>query len=274
MTLSRKLRLLIVIQITFITASQAKIDTVRVTSAAMNKTLPNLVVTPANYDQRTERLPVLYMLHGAYGSFKQWLDIEPALQRYADQYDMILVCPDGGNTSWYFDSPVDKSMQYETYVAKELVSVIGQRYRVINDKRGRAIMGLSMGGHGALYLAIRNPEVWGAAGSTSGGVDIRPFPNNWDLAKRLGTYASYRENWEKNTVINMVEVLKGRSMKIIFDCGLDDFFLEVNRNMRQKLLANSIPHIYIEMPGGHNAQYWNSSLKYHLVFFRSFFDGR
>jgi S-formylglutathione hydrolase FrmB len=131
-----------------------------------------------------------------------------------------------------------------------------------------------MGGHGALYLAIRNPEVWGAAGSTSGGVDIRPFPNNWDLAKRLGTYASQRENWEKNTVINMVEALKGRSMKILFDCGLDDFFLEVNRNMRQKLLSNGIPHVYIEMPGGHNAQYWNSSLKYHLVFFRSFFNGQ
>lgn len=270
----RRLLFLIVTQITFMTASHAKIDTVWVTSAAMNKTLPNLVVTPLSYDQRPGELPVLYLLHGAYGSFRQWLEIEPALQRYADVYDIILVCPDGGNTSWYFDSPVDKSMQYETYVAKELVRFIDDRYRVIRDKHGRAIMGLSMGGHGALYLAIRNPEVWGAAGSTSGGVDIRPFPNNWDLGKRLGSYAANRENWEKNTVINAVEALKGRSLKIIFDCGLDDFFLEVNRNMRQRLLAINVPHVYIEMPGGHNAQYWNNALKYHLVFFRNFFDAR
>ncbi len=45
-----------------------------------------------------------------------------------------------------------------------------------------------MGGHGAFYLAFKHQDIWGAAGSMSGGVDIRPFPNKWDLAKRLGNY--------------------------------------------------------------------------------------
>jgi S-formylglutathione hydrolase FrmB len=56
-----------------------------------------------------------------------------------------------------------------------------------------------MGGHGALNLAFKHQDVFGAAGSMSGGVDIRPFPNNWDMAKQLGTYAEQPERWEKNT---------------------------------------------------------------------------
>jgi S-formylglutathione hydrolase FrmB len=268
----RRLLFLMAVQLGVIAVSQANVDTVWVMSKAMNKTLPNLVVTPANYDPDGDRLPVLYLLHGAGGNFKQWLNIEPALQQYSDQYNFILVCSDGGNTSWYFDSPVDMSIRYETYVAKELVGFVDGRYRTLAEKRGRAIMGLSMGGHGALYLALRNPGIWGAAGSTSGGLDIRPFPNNWDLAKRLGSYATHPENWEKNTVINMVELLKGSTLKVILDCGTGDFFLEVNRNFRKKLLEQGIPHVYIEMPGGHNAAYWHASLRYHLVFFKSFFN--
>ena len=58
----------------------------------------------------------------------------------------------------------------------------------------------------------------------SGGVDIRPFPKNWEIAKRLGTIEQYPQNWEKNTVINLVDLLKGGNLKIIFDCGVDDFF--------------------------------------------------
>ena len=76
-----------------------------------------------------------------------------------------------------------------------------------------------MGGHGALYLAIKHQDVFGAAGVMSGGVDIRPFPDNWDMAKRLGAYSEQPERWEKNTVINMLYLLRPGSLSLIIDCG-------------------------------------------------------
>lgn len=137
---------------------------------------------------------------------------------------MIIVCPDGAYGSWYLDSPIDPDFQYETYIAIELVNWIDKNYPTIPSRTGRAITGLSMGGHGALYLAFRHQDIFGAAGSMSGGVDIRPFPNNWDLEKRLGKQSEYPERWEQHTVIELLHLLTPNSLKLIIDCGTEDFF--------------------------------------------------
>ena len=249
----------------------AKVDTIAVMSKAMNKTILNIVIKPEHYTEQGQHLPVLYLLHGAGGNQKDWISNAPELKEYVDRYNLIIVCPDGGKTSWYFDSPIDATMKYETYVSKELIDYIDQAYSTIKDKAGRAITGLSMGGHGAFYLSFRHQDVFGAAGSMSGGVDFRPFPNNWDISKRLGTFAQEPQNWDKNTVINLLDLIKGSSLKIIFDCGVDDFFCTVNRNLHQKMLENKIPHDYIERPGRHTWEYWKNSIKYQLVFFNDFF---
>jgi len=268
-----KLKLTLVILLLAVTgAFAARVDTLHVESLAMKKTIPNVVILPDSYETASENLPVVFLLHGATGNYRDWVTKVPAIKTYADQYDMIIVCPDGGFTSWYFDSPVDETMQYETYVSRELVQAIDQKYRTIELPGGRAITGLSMGGHGAFYLAFRHQDVWGAAGSMSGGVDIRPFPNNWDLSKRLGTYAENKANWEENTVINLVHLLDGRNLKLIFDCGVDDFFYDDNRRMHEKLLERNIPHEYTERPGAHNWEYWTNAVKYHLLFFYDFFE--
>jgi S-formylglutathione hydrolase FrmB len=249
----------------------ARVDTLRVESQVMKKTISNVVIVPDSYETATENLPVVYLLHGATGNYRDWITKVPAIKAYADQYQLMIVCPDGGFTSWYFDSPVDETMQYETYVSSELVQAIDQKYRTIASPEGRAITGLSMGGHGAFYLAFRHQDVWGAAGSMSGGLDIRPFPNNWDLAKRLGTYAENKANWEENTVINLVHLLDGQTLKLIFDCGVNDFFYDDNRRMHEKLLERNIPHEYTERPGAHNWEYWTNAVKYHILFFNDFF---
>ena len=96
-----------------------------------------------------------------------------------------------------------------------------------------------MGGHGALYLAFRHQDIFGAAGSMSGGVDIRPFPNNWDLEKRLGKQSEYPERWEQHTVIELLHLLTPNSLKLIIDCGTEDFFYEVNKKLHDCLLYTS-----------------------------------
>lgn len=252
----------------------AKVDTIRVYSNAMRKTIPTVVVTPDNY-KVSKALPVVYILHGYSDSYSNgWIGKVKNIQQYADQYQIMMVMPDGGFSSWYFDSPVDSSMRYETYICKELIPFVDKSFATIKSHTGRAITGNSMGGHGALYLSILHQDLFGAAGSTSGGVDIRPFPGNWDLSKRLGTIENHPDNWEKFTVTNMTNLLKKDSLAIIFDCGSSDFFYKVNCEFHQKLLDQNIPHDFISHPGGHNWEYWANALQYQMVFFNSFFKTR
>lgn len=262
--------LIVAIHVLLINLATAQIDSLIVFSKAMNKNIPNMVITPENYATSNEHLPVVYLLHGATGNHKDWITKVPLIKKYANDSNIIIVCPDGGFTSWYFDSPIDNTMKYETYVAKELIEAVDKKYKTIPNKDGRAITGLSMGGHGGLYLGFKNQDVFGAAGSMSGGVDIRPFPNNWDIKKRLGSYPEHKENWEKNSVINLVYLLDG-DLKIIIDCGYDDFFFDDNKRLHDKLVERNIPHDYIERPGAHNWNYWANAIKYQLVFFNDAF---
>lgn len=252
-------------------ASRAAIvDTVSVYSTVMKKNLKAVVIRPDNYNAAQE-LPVVYLLHGYSGNHANWITKAVGFQKAADTHNMIIVCPDGGFSSWYWDSPVDPQSQYETYVAKELTSWVDGHYKTIKNKNGRAITGLSMGGHGALYLALKHQDIFGAAGSMSGGVDIRPFPDNWDMARRLGTYAEQPERWEKNTVFNMLHLLTPKSLALIIDCGTEDFFFKVNENLHQELLYRNIPHDYLTRPGGHNWPYWTNAVQYQLLFMSNFF---
>lgn len=250
----------------------SSIDTLVVKSKSMNKKITNIVIVPDSYNENEDEFPVLYLLHGATDYYTSWLEKVPLLVEYVDQYDFIIVCPDGGYTSWYFDSPIDPNMQYESYISEEVVNAIDDKYRTIEHPKGRAISGLSMGGHGAFYLAFRHQDIWGAAGSTSGGLDIRPFPDNWDLAKRLGAYIENKKVWEENTVTNMIHLLKDSNLKLIFDCGVDDFFYDANKSMHLKLLEAKIPHDYTERPGAHNNKYWANSITYQLLFFDDYFN--
>ncbi|MBD0831615.1 alpha/beta hydrolase [Aestuariibaculum sediminum] len=246
------------------------IDTLLIESPSMNKTISNIVILPNKYTTQ-KKFPVLYLLHGATDDYKSWLTNFPQLEKFADKYSMIIVCPDGGYTSWYFDSPIQEDIKYETYVTYELISFIDKKYKTIPNRTGRAITGLSMGGHGAFYLSFKHQDIWGAAGSMSGGLDIRPFPNNWDISLRLGKYSLNTELWEENTVINMLHLLDNNNLKLIFDCGTDDFFYDANERFHQKLVDNEIPHDYIVRPGKHNWEYWSNSIQYQFIFFNNFF---
>ena len=247
-----------------------QVDTITVFSPSMNSQIRNVVILPENYAQQSN-FPVLYLLHGYGGSHRTWIQIQPKLPELATRYGMIIVCPDGKN-SWYWDSPVEPAMKYETYVAKELVAYMDNNYKTIRDKKGRAITGLSMGGHGGLWLGFRHSDIFGACGSSSGGVDIRPFPDNWEMKRALGTYRENQERWNNHTVINQLHRIQSNPPAIIIDCGTEDFFFEVNEKLHEKLLYYRIPHDYIIRPGEHNSPYWKNSIEYQLLFFYLFFS--
>ncbi|HIO26407.1 MAG TPA: esterase family protein, partial [Flavobacteriaceae bacterium] len=165
----------------------------------MKKEIKAVVIKPDSY-QNHKKLPVVYLLHGYSGNYSDWIKKVPEIKHYVDRYQLIIVCPDGNFNSWYLDSEIKKNSTYETYIAKELVSFIDKNYNTIAHRNGRAITGLSMGGHGALYVAFKNQDVFANAGSMSGGLDLRPFKDNWELDELLGNYENNPERWEENSV--------------------------------------------------------------------------
>lgn len=271
----KKLRILFLFTISFLSLSfclkAAEVKHLTTHSQSMDKDIRTIVIIPEGYSNN-EKYPVLYLLHGYSGNCNDWITKVPDIQNYADLYHFIIVCPDGGYSSWYFDSPVDPTIRYETYVSLELVEWIDKNFSTVVSPKGRAITGLSMGGHGALYIAFRNQDVFGAAGSMSGGVDIRPFPGNWELSERLGTYADNPENWEKNTVINLVYKLTPDSLRITIDCGTSDFFYNVNCLLHEGLLERNIPHDFTVRPGGYTWEYWANSIAFQALYFHRFFQ--
>lgn len=250
-----------------------RVDTVNVYSPSMAKELKNIVILPADYSSQPQQtFPVVYLLHGHGGNYTTWLtQVKPDLPRIASEYGMIIVCPEGED-SWYWNSPVSSKKQFETYICYELQDHMEERYRTRNDRHSRAITGFSMGGHGALWLAFRHPDIFGACGSMSGGVDIRPFPNNWNMKDQLGTYADNPKRWDEHTVINQIPYKTDfGTLAIIIDCGTEDFFFQVNNQLHEKMLKLKIPHDYIIRPGGHTQAYWNNAIDYQLLFFNKFF---
>ena len=246
--------------------------TVEVASAKMGRPITNMLFVPEQYLKGgAERYPVLDLLHGADDNYMAWPN-HVDLKQKATQYGMIIVCPDGQD-SWYFDSPIDPKMQFETYVAKELVDYIDSHYRTLARADKRAITGLSMGGHGALWLAWRHPDVFKHCGSMSGGVDITKFPDRWNIDKRLGKYASSKGVWATHSVASLVPALKA-GQNIIIDCGDRDFFFEVNMALHNALDARGIAHDFTIRAGQHSWQYWVESLEKHFKFFEQALSGK
>ncbi|HMU46891.1 MAG TPA: alpha/beta hydrolase family protein [Chitinophagaceae bacterium] len=253
-------------------SSAANVDTISIYSDAMHKAYKCVVIKPAGYKKSKVEYPVVYLLHGYSGWYANWIIRVPDLKEQADKLQIMIVCPDGGFSSWYIDSPLDSAIRFETYVGLEIPAYIDAHYKTIKDRKARAITGLSMGGHGGLFLGFRHSDIFGACGSMSGGVDMRPFPKNWDISKRIGDSAFYADNWKNYSVINIVENKPKDSLAIIIDCGTEDFFYTVNKNLHQKLLQLKIPHDYIERPGQHNWDYWRNAVQYQLLFFKNYFE--
>jgi S-formylglutathione hydrolase FrmB len=258
--------------------AQTKVDTIEVFSNAMNKTLKAAVTTPSTYDG-SKQFATLYLLHGGSGAFSDWHQkvTEPFLvNRMAEQYNLVIITPGVGPSSYYYDSPLMDSVQYETYLIKELIPEIDKKYRTLAKKESRAITGLSMGGHGSIMLSTKHPDLFIAATSMSGvmNIDTRlwkvsaEFSNLRQTQQKamLGDDLTYDAPFSTYTAVGLVEKMKENEIALLIDCGVDDFLLETNRQMHQMLLENGTPHDYTERPGAHTWDYWTNALPFHLLF--------
>jgi S-formylglutathione hydrolase FrmB len=252
--------------------SFAAIDTINIYSNSMFKNVRCVVVTPSNYKANTDRFPVVYLLHGYGGNYGDWVRRVSDIQTLADENKLMIVCPDGAIGSWYFDSPVDLTMHFETNVGVEIPAYIDANYRTIANRRGRAITGLSMGGHGGIFLGFRHADLFGACGSMSGALDVSQITKGYNMAKILGDTIANHQYYSDWSAINVIEKYPKDSIAIIIDCGTDDFIYQMTKRTHEKMMQLKIPHDYIERPGKHDWDYWRKAVRYQLLFFKEYFN--
>jgi S-formylglutathione hydrolase FrmB len=262
---------------------QAKVDTIAVYSPSMKKSLKAAVTFPAAYTKSNQRFPVLYLLHGGSGAFNDWhqkVTEKELVNKMAEEYNLIIVTPGVGPASYYYDSPMMDSVNYETYITAELIPHIDNSYRTLAKKESRAISGLSMGGHGAITLSAKHPDLFVTAGSMSGvmNIDTRMWKVPEDFRNTrlegqkamLGSINYDAPSFNPYTAVGLVDKIKENKLALIIDCGVDDFLIETNRQMHQLLVTNGVPHEYIERPGAHTWQYWTEALPVHLFFMNKY----
>lgn len=249
----------------------AIVDTISIFSKIMNRSRKCVVIVPGKTKTPATQFPTVYLLHGFSGNYRNWIDKVPQLTSYADEYQTVIVCPDGEFSSWYFDSPVDSTFRYETYIAKEVPQYIEANYPVIKDRKARAITGLSMGGHGGLFLGFRHADFFGACGSMSGALVVESITRGYHVERRLGDTTN-KQRYQEYSIMKQMEQYPKDSVAIIIDCGTEDFVMRMNRAAHQKMLELKIPHDYIERPGKHDWPYWATAVQYQLLFFRNYFN--
>jgi S-formylglutathione hydrolase FrmB len=267
-----------------------------------------MVWLPPSYTtQPRRRYPVAFYLHGAWGNEMDWLRVG----RLAGTLDslvaagvpeMIVVMPDGDDgfyTTWNFlgdwagcrrnrmpdEEPADSYCvpwpHYDDYIARDLVAFVDRRYRTIADRRSRGIAGLSMGGYGAIALALAYPDVFSAAASHSGvlapargGGRIEIPRGRFDLDSLRASYqprlwALKAPAFGKDSIAWAARdpgVLAARLRSnrpelmpaLYVDCGTEDFLLHQNRAFRDAFGGSAGQFLYAEYPGGHTWDYWRS----------------
>jgi S-formylglutathione hydrolase FrmB len=257
----------------------SRVETVYVKSLAMNKNIPTLIISPNNTKIKCFSV---YLLHGYGCDESSWITIHSKLKDISDKQNIIFICPNGkGN--WYVDSPVDPNSKYETFISQELINYVDKNYNTVATKNSRAITGFSMGGYGALWVSLHHPDIFGAAGSTSGALDLVELakfsiPIDVSLNKDFNISSIFGNNknlWKEYSLINFINNINNLEIVIIFDCGYDDVLaFKANEEFHKKLLKKKFPHDYIVRTGQHDVTYWDNAISYQILFFIKFFENK
>lgn len=237
-------------------------------SASLDRVKNVTVILPENYNTQT-RYPVLFLLHGLGGSHTDWSS-RTKIQEYAAAYPLIIVMPDAEN-SWYVNSSVVPGERYEDYLIRDVDEFVSQHYAI--DTSRRAIAGLSMGGYGALMLALRHPSKFRFAGDLSGAItvpsalsDTVSLPEKF-LAPTLrrafgGMSKTVRKQYD---VVQLYKKTPKEQLPYFYIVmGIQDGFqkwIPAHRAFADSLRAYGAAYEYHETQGAHNWQFWDREIQ-------------
>jgi S-formylglutathione hydrolase FrmB len=233
-------------------------------SAALNRDMPYRAIVPANIPPY-QKLPVIYLLHGGGGGFRDWSNYSD-ITGYAER-GLILVMPEG-NSSYYTNSADHPQDRYEDYIVHDLIADVEQRFPVAADRSHRAIAGPSMGGFGAVVLALKHPDLFIFAGGLSSALDVpsRPFS-----IKRIGQYRQHssifgpwgsQSRRASDPFVLVRSADPAQAPYLFLACGDQEGLLPTNRRFATMLDAQHFRYEFHIAAGGHDWNQWNRDVPY------------
>jgi S-formylglutathione hydrolase FrmB len=273
-------------------------------SEVLKREMRYSVYLPPSYNTSNRSYPVVYLLHGMTGDYTDWVNkgeadfITTKAIENGKTPELIIIMPDGLYDAFYQNN-FDKSIMWEDYFIKELMPIVEKKYRILGNRANRAIAGLSMGGYGSMYQALKHRDLFSYCYAMSAAfLEIEPIksgetPTAWfeDLYIKLWgkrNESGLHQNYLSNSILEMVKAMPeykapqgwppspGADLglpKIFIDCGDDDFLLKMNTNLVHALKDKKIPFEFRVRDGGHDWSYWRSALEIALeVIGKSFRD--
>lgn len=231
-------------------------------SKALQRNMPYRIVLPIDIASG-KKLRTVYLLHGGGGGFRDWTNYSD-VAKYAE-HDLILVMPEG-NSSYYANAAERTEDRYEDYIVKDLIEDVESKFPAVGGREGRAIVGVSMGGFGAINLALRHPRLFAFAGGISAAVDVpsRPFS-----IKRVEQWRRFRAifgPWEgqvqkSNDPFVLVRSVDVKNAPYFFlTCGEQEGLLGPDRQFASLLEARHFQYEFHTTPGDHNWKQWDEWL--------------
>lgn len=230
--------------------SRGEIDSVYYESKTVGTMRRTLIYTPPGYSSK-KKYPVLYLLHGIGGDEKEWFTHgQPHIildNLYAEKKiePMIVVMPNGramqddravGNM---FDSvKVQAFADFKQDLLQDLIPFIEQTYPVYQDRKYRALAGLSMGGGQALNFGLSHLDTFA-----------------W-----VGGFSSAPNTYPPERLVPDPQETQGKLTLLWISCGADDRLITFSSRTHDYLSQHSVPHVYYIEPGGHDFQVWKNDL--------------
>jgi len=231
-------------------------------SAALSREMQYRVVLPAKLTAG-QKIPVVYLLHGAGGGFRDWSNYSD-VARYAES-GVLLVMPEG-NSSYYINAVDPPADRYEDFIVNDLISDVESRFPVATGRSSRAVVGVSMGGFGAVNLALRHPDLFVFAGGLSSALDV---PRRAFTIKRLQQSRHFEaifgpsgsEARRGNDPFMLLQKADPAATPYLFlTCGEQEGLLPTNREFAALLAQRHFRYEFHTARGGHDWNQWNSWL--------------
>lgn len=228
--------------------------------------LPKKMKTPMETPKLLETYPVLYLLHGALDYGESWL-YHTELADLVDEKEIAVVLPSVGN-SFYLDE--SQGTGYFTFITEELPQYLSHLLPLSRKREETFLGGLSMGGYGALYGALRKPEKYGKVFSLSGAVDIRRtacFVDQCGASLPAALQDRRTLPGGEYDLMALLSRVEGSAMPELFlACGTEDFFIRDNQALASAMEQKGLAVQFYSASGEHSWIFWREWLRHAFDF--------
>jgi putative tributyrin esterase len=229
-------------------------------SGALNRQMQYRVILPRDV---TRKLPVVYLLHGNGGGFRDWSNYSD-VSRFA-QTSLILVMPQG-DESYYVNAVQRPEDRYEDYIVQDLAADVEAKFPAAPGRSNRAIVGVSMGGFGAIKIALSHPDLFVFAGALSAAIDVPRRPLSLKRIPQYLAQSSIFGPWGSVARLRNDPFLLARMVQpaeapyLYLSCGQAEGLLPANREFAAVLRQRHLQYEFHAVPGGHDWTQWNEQL--------------